>query len=101
MGAEIQQLRLDLLNLTRPGAIAAIHDAYLAAGADIIETITFNSNRISPENLDKQSLIREQYQGIRAVGKIKRDQAEDDARRRGQRVATTERWLAPILNYDR
>ncbi len=35
------------------------------------------------------------------VGKIERDQVEDYARRKGQDVATTERWLAPILNYDR
>jgi 5-methyltetrahydrofolate--homocysteine methyltransferase len=35
------------------------------------------------------------------VGKIERDQVEDYARRKGQDLATTERWLAPILNYDR
>jgi len=33
----------DLLTLTQPGLIAGIHDAYLEAGADIIETNTFNS----------------------------------------------------------
>jgi len=33
------------------------------------------------------------------VGKIERDQVEDYARRKGQDLATTERWLAPILNY--
>ena len=32
----------DLLSLTRPGVIEAIHSQYLAAGADIIETNTFN-----------------------------------------------------------
>jgi len=37
----------DLLVLTRPDAIAAIHDDYLAAGADIICTNTFNAQRIS------------------------------------------------------
>ncbi|MCX7897796.1 MAG: methionine synthase [Rhodocyclaceae bacterium] len=37
----------DLLNLTRPDVIEAIHAAYLAAGADIIETNTFNATRIS------------------------------------------------------
>jgi 5-methyltetrahydrofolate--homocysteine methyltransferase len=37
----------DLLCLTRPGAIAAIHDTYLEAGADIIETCSFNSTAIS------------------------------------------------------
>jgi len=34
------------------------------------------------------------------VGKIARDQVEDYARRKGQKLAETERWLAPILNYD-
>ena len=33
----------DLLCLTKPGAIAAILDTYLEAGADIIETCSFNS----------------------------------------------------------
>ena len=34
------------------------------------------------------------------VGKIERDQVEDYARRKGQDVATTERWLSAILAYD-
>ena len=34
------------------------------------------------------------------VGKIKRDQVEDYARRKGWDLATAERWLSPILNYD-
>lgn len=37
----------DLLSITRPDIISAIHRAYLEAGADILETNTFNSNRIS------------------------------------------------------
>ncbi len=37
----------DLLNLTRPADIAAICDAYVAAGADVLATNTFNANRIS------------------------------------------------------
>ena len=37
----------DLLSLTRPDVIAAIHRAYLEAGSDIIETNTFNANAIS------------------------------------------------------
>ncbi len=35
------------------------------------------------------------------VGKIERDQVEDYARRKGWPVSEAERWLAPILNYDR
>jgi 5-methyltetrahydrofolate--homocysteine methyltransferase len=37
----------DLLSLTNPGIIRSIHRAYLEAGADLITTNTFNSNRIS------------------------------------------------------
>ncbi|MFO8150621.1 MAG: homocysteine S-methyltransferase family protein, partial [Trueperaceae bacterium] len=36
----------DLLALTRPELIRGIHDAYLAAGADLIETNTFNATRL-------------------------------------------------------
>ncbi|MCB1908554.1 MAG: homocysteine S-methyltransferase family protein, partial [Rhodocyclaceae bacterium] len=37
----------DLLVLTSPAAVAGIHRAYLEAGADIIETCTFNATRVS------------------------------------------------------
>jgi 5-methyltetrahydrofolate--homocysteine methyltransferase len=37
----------DLLNLTRPDVVEAAHAAYLAAGADIIETNTFTATSIS------------------------------------------------------
>jgi 5-methyltetrahydrofolate--homocysteine methyltransferase len=35
------------------------------------------------------------------VGKVERDQVEDYARRKGWSLAEAERWLAPVLNYDR
>ncbi|HEX7811919.1 MAG TPA: methionine synthase [Burkholderiales bacterium] len=37
----------DLLTLTQPGIIRGIHASYLEAGADIVETNTFNSNSVS------------------------------------------------------
>ena len=37
----------DVLNLTRPDAVAAVHRQYLEAGADILETNSFNANSIS------------------------------------------------------
>ena len=40
----------DLLVLTRPDVISAIHDEYLAAGADILETNSFNATRIASYN---------------------------------------------------
>jgi 5-methyltetrahydrofolate--homocysteine methyltransferase len=36
-----------------------------------------------------------------AVGKIEQDQVKDYASRKNQPLDTTERWLAPVLNYDR
>jgi len=35
---------LEILNITRPDVVASIHEAYLAAGADLIETNTFGAN---------------------------------------------------------
>ncbi|MCH2088822.1 MAG: homocysteine S-methyltransferase family protein [Pseudoalteromonas sp.] len=49
----------DLLSLTQPKIIADIHRAYLEAGADIIETNTFNATTISMEDYDMASLSRE------------------------------------------
>lgn len=40
----------DILNLTRPDIIREIHESYIEAGADIIETNTFNSNAISQKD---------------------------------------------------
>jgi 5-methyltetrahydrofolate--homocysteine methyltransferase len=34
------------------------------------------------------------------VGKVERDQVEDYAKRKGWSIEETERWLAPVLNYD-
>src|SRR6185369_14190758 len=49
----------DLLNLTQPEIIKGIHSQYLAAGADIIETNTFNSNAISMSDYKMESLVYE------------------------------------------
>jgi len=49
----------DLLTLTQPQIIQGIHEQYLAAGADIIETNTFNANSISMEDYDMVSLVFE------------------------------------------
>ena len=46
----------DLLSLTRPDVIEAIHKEYLEAGSDIIETNTFNANSISQEDYNMQEL---------------------------------------------
>ena len=44
----------DLLVLTNPDVIAKIHDEFLAAGADIIETDTFNATRVSMADYDME-----------------------------------------------
>ncbi len=49
----------DLLVLTRPGVIGEIHRAYLAAGADILETSTFNSTAVSMADYRMSHLARE------------------------------------------
>ena len=49
----------DLLCLTQPDIIKNIHKQYLAAGADIIETNTFNSQRISMADYHMQELSYE------------------------------------------
>ena len=71
----------DLLSMTQPEAVAEIHEKYLEAGADIIETNTFNANAIS---LSDYGLEEEAY-GInvaaaglarRAVERIQRKTPE-------------------------
>ena len=49
----------DLLSLTRPDIIRGIHAAYLAAGADLVETNTFNSTSISLADYRLTHLVRE------------------------------------------
>jgi 5-methyltetrahydrofolate--homocysteine methyltransferase len=49
----------DVLVLTRPDVIRAIHRQYLEAGADIIETDTFNANAISQADYGLEGLIFE------------------------------------------
>lgn len=49
----------DLLSLTRPEIITEIHEAYLKADADIIETNTFNSNAVSMADYNMESLVYE------------------------------------------
>ena len=49
----------DLLSLTRPDLIRAIHDAYLEAGADIVETNTFNASAVSQADYHLPHLVHE------------------------------------------
>ncbi|MFC4728524.1 homocysteine S-methyltransferase family protein [Coralloluteibacterium thermophilus] len=49
----------DLLTLTRPDLIRDIHAAYLAAGADLVETNTFNATSVSQADYRLEHLVRE------------------------------------------
>ena len=49
----------DLLSITKPNVIEEIHRAYLEAGADIVETNTFNANAISMQDYRMKDLVRE------------------------------------------
>jgi len=61
----------DILNLTKPDVIEEIHQQYLAAGADIIETNTFNSTSISLADYDLQNYVYEiNYNAARLARKV-------------------------------
>ncbi|MEO7430960.1 MAG: homocysteine S-methyltransferase family protein, partial [Dokdonella sp.] len=49
----------DLLTLTRPDVIGAIHTAYLEAGADLLETNTFNATSISQADYHLENIVYE------------------------------------------
>ena len=63
----------DLLCLTRPEAIGAIHDAYLEAGADIIETCSFNSTSVSLAEYGLKDLAYEISAAAAAVARKSAD----------------------------
>lgn len=56
---KLQKGNNDLLCLTRPDVIEAIHREYLEAGADIIETNSFNGTSISMEDYGMESYVKE------------------------------------------
>ena len=64
----------DLLSITRPDVISEIHREYLAAGADIIETNTFNSTSISMQDYKMSHLAGEIN---RAAVKLAREAADE------------------------
>jgi 5-methyltetrahydrofolate--homocysteine methyltransferase len=66
----------DLLTLTRPDIIRDIHDAYLAAGADLVETNTFNSTSVSLADYRLQHLVHELNREGAALARAACDVAE-------------------------
>lgn len=63
----------DVLNITRPDVIAAIHREYLEAGADIITTCTFNAQAISQAEYKMQSEVRTMNRAAVALARKEAD----------------------------
>ncbi|HET9068715.1 MAG TPA: methionine synthase, partial [Amaricoccus sp.] len=78
-----QQGNNDLLILTQPEAVEAIHYAYAMAGADILETNTFSSTAIAQADYGMGDIVRElNREGARLVRRAAdRAEAEDGRRR--------------------
>ncbi len=76
----------DLLNLTRPDVIRGIHQAYLEAGADIVETNTFSATAIALADYGMGSLARE----INLAGAVLAREAAEAA----SRATGTPRFVA-------
>ena len=65
----------DLLALTRPDVIAAIHTAYFEAGADLVETNTFNSTAISQADYRLEPVVAELNLAAARLARRAADQA--------------------------
>lgn len=76
----------DLLSLTRPDVVREIHRAYIEAGADIIETNSFNANAISMAEYGLGHLVPEINRAATALARM---EADEEMRRSGRRV-----WVA-------
>ncbi|MCZ6800475.1 MAG: homocysteine S-methyltransferase family protein, partial [Nitrospirae bacterium] len=72
----------DLLSITQPQIIEDIHQAYFEAGADIVETNTFNSNVISMADYQMESLVYDlNVAGAQAAKKAAKKVMEKDSSR--------------------
>ncbi len=78
----------DLLALTRPDVLRGIHEAYLAAGADIVETSTFTATRIAQEEYGTAGLVAEINREAARVARAAADAAE---------TADRPRYVAGVL----
>ncbi len=114
MGTSIQQLKLsetefraqlfadwptavqgnnDLLNLTRPQEIAHIHKGFLRAGADLIETNTFNATSISQADYGLQRMAAKI---AKAGARIARQAADDWHKQHPMRPAMVAGAMGPL-----
>jgi len=80
----------DLLSLTQPAIIRAIHAAYLEAGADVLETNSFNSTAISMADYGMEELV---YELNHASARLAREVADEFE----TRDPDTPRYVAGVL----
>jgi 5-methyltetrahydrofolate--homocysteine methyltransferase len=66
----------DLLALTKPEVVRAVHDAYLAAGADLITTDTFTATRIAQADYGMADLAYEMHVEAARIARAAADAAE-------------------------
>ena len=104
MGTQIQGLDLkasdfggkeganDLLTLTRPDLVEAIHGRYFAAGCDVVETNTFGSSRLK---LDEYGLGHRTYEVNFRAAILARRAAEPVRHARAARASWPARWARP------
>lgn len=63
----------DVISLTRPDVLREIHRAYLEAGADIIETNTFNAQRVSQADYGTEAYVRQMNRAAAAIARAEAD----------------------------
>lgn len=80
----------DLLSLTQPQIIRDIHRAYFEAGADIVETNTFNGTSIAMADYQMEDLV---YELNKTSAQLAREAADDFSRREPQKP----RFVAGVL----
>ena len=75
----------DLLTLTRPDVIGGIHEQYLAAGSDIVETNTFNATSVGMADYGLESIVYELNRAAAQLARSSCDKFEGP------------RWVAGVL----
>jgi 5-methyltetrahydrofolate--homocysteine methyltransferase len=80
----------DLLSLTQPQIISEIHEAFLEAGADIIETNSFNSTAIAQTDYGMETLIAELNEASARLARAAVDRCN-------RQTPARPRWVAGVL----
>jgi len=80
----------DLLSLTRPRIINEIHEAFLEAGADIIETNSFNSTSIAQADYGMEALVEELNEASARLARVAVDRCN-------RQTPSQPRWVAGVL----